>query len=125
MKKVTDKFKFMKKAQKILILLFALIFAAGCGVNSVTKQQLENVKAGDVIVYRFQKDGRSWFYADKITRVEGDKIFFNPGKMEATAGNDDRLKEFLTDRELSVSKAELLKYATEQGEQKKVVIWIK
>jgi hypothetical protein len=44
--------------------------------------------AGDVPAYRFQKNGKSWFYADKITRVEGDKVFYNPGKMEATAGND-------------------------------------
>ncbi len=110
------------------VLMFAAViclFAAACGINSVTKQQLENLKAGDILVYRFQKEGKSWFYADKITRIEGDKIFYNPGKMEADKGNDDRLKDFVTDKELSISKPELLKYETEQGDDKKVIIWIK
>ncbi|MEO6590000.1 MAG: hypothetical protein ABIP06_11925 [Pyrinomonadaceae bacterium] len=91
----------------------------------MTKKQIENIKAGDVVVYRFQKDGKSWFYADKITRIEGDKVFYNPGKMEADKGNDDRLKDFVADKELSISKAELLKYETEQGDDKKVIVWIK
>ncbi|MEW6130410.1 MAG: hypothetical protein AB1757_25475 [Acidobacteriota bacterium] len=110
--------------RKIILILICLLPIA-CGVNSVTKEQLEQVKAGDVLVYRFQKDGKSWFYADKITRIEGDTIFYNPSKKEGTAGNDDRLKEFITDKELSIAKAELLKYATEQGDEKKVIIWIK
>lgn len=114
----------MKKNVVILIALVCF-FIAGCGINSVTKAELENVKAGDTLVYRFQKDGKSWFYADKITRVEGDKVFYNPGKMEANKGNDDRLNDFLTEKELSVSKAELVKYETEQGADKKVIIWIK
>ena len=112
-----------KKVFMITALVCLLI--SGCGINSVTKEQLENVKAGDVLVYRFQKGGKSWFYADKITRIEGDKIFYNPSKKEGTAGNDDRLKDFATDQELSISKAELLKYQTEQGDDKKVIIWIK
>jgi hypothetical protein len=82
-------------------------------------------KAGEVLVYRLQKDGKSWFYADKITRIEGDTIYYNPSKKEGTAGNDERLKEFDTDKELSISKADLLKYQTEQGDDKKVIIWIK
>jgi hypothetical protein len=109
----------------IMITTLVCMLISACGVNTVTKQQLEKVKAGDVLVYRFQKDGKTWFYADKITRLEGDKIFYNPGKKEGTAGNDDRLKEFVTDKELSISKAELLTYETEQGDDKKVIIWIK
>lgn len=111
--------------KKILILLVLIcILISGCGINSVTKQQLENAKAGDVLVYRFQKDGKSWFYADKITRIKNDTIFYNPGKMEATAGNDVSLDAFVT-KELSISKTELLKYETEQGNDRKVIIWIK
>ena len=105
--------------------LLLILLSAGCGINSVTKRQLENVKPGDVLVYRFQKDGKSWFYADKITRIENGKIYYNPGKSEATAGNDDRLMAFQTDKEGSITKDELLKYETEQGEEKKVIIWIK
>ncbi len=105
--------------------LFLILLSAGCGINSVTKQQLENVKPGDALVYRFQKDGKSWFYADKITRIENGKIYYNPGKMEATAGNDDRLNAFQTDKEGSIGQDELLKYEAEQGNDKKVIIWIK
>ncbi|MEP6924608.1 MAG: hypothetical protein ABI954_09090 [Pyrinomonadaceae bacterium] len=109
----------------VFSLLLFVILLAGCGINSVTKQQLENVKTGDVLVYRLQKDGKSWFYADKITRIENGKIYYNPGKSEATAGNDDRLMVFQTDKEGSITKDELLKYETEQGDDKKVIIWIK
>ncbi len=98
----------------------------GCGVNSVTKQELEKVKAGDVLVYRYKKpDGKTWFYADRITRIEGDKIYLNPSKSEATAGNDYRLTEFVMSKESVITRSELLKYDTEQGDEKKVIIWIK
>ncbi len=113
----------MKKVVFSAILSFVLM--TGCGINSVNKQQLENVKVGDILVYRFQKDGKSWFYSDKITRIENGKIYYNPGKSEVTAGNDDRVMVFQTDKEGSITKDELLKYETEQGDDKKVVIWIK
>lgn len=102
-----------------------VLIAIGCGLNSVTKAELEKVKSGDIITYRYQKDGKSWFYADRVTRVDGEKIFFNPSKSESTAGNDDRLRDFDTSRELSITKAELAAFDTEQGEERKVVIWIK
>lgn len=98
--------------------------AAACGINSVTKAQLEAVKPGDVLVYRYQKDGKSWFYADKITRIEGDKIYYNPSDKEGTSGSDERLKNFDTKREMSTTRAELLKFETEQGDERKVIIWI-
>ena len=115
----------MKILSKLLALTVAAVIFANCGINSVTKQELENVKAGDVLVYRFQKNGKSWFYADKITRLEGDKVYYNPGKMETNKGNDSRLMDFITDKEFSISKADLLKYETEQGDDRKVIIWIK
>lgn len=107
-----------------LIIIVGLALAIGCGVNSVSKRQLEAVKAGDVITYRYQKNGKSWFYADKVTRVEGDKIYYNPSANESTAGNDSRLQNYDTSRELSISRADLMKYDTEQGDERKVVIWI-
>lgn len=113
----------MQKALLIIAAVFISLVAA-CGINSVTKAQLEGVKTGDVVVYRYQKDGKSWFYADKITKIEGDKLFYNPSSKEGTAGNDERIKTFDTTRELSITKAELLKYETEQGDEKKVIIWI-
>jgi len=105
--------------------IFAVVLAAAaCGVNSVTRAQLEAVKPGDVLVYRYQKEGKSWFYADTITRMEGDKIYYNPSQREGTAGNDERLKSFDTSREMSTTKADILKYETEQGDERKVIIWI-
>lgn len=109
---------------KLLFVFAVLALTLGCGINSVSKRQLEEVKAGDVITYRYQKGGKSWFYSDKVTRVDGDKIFYNPSRNESTAGNDTRLKDHDTSRELSMSKADLLKFETEQGEDRKVVIWI-
>lgn len=109
---------------RVIFVIAGLVFAVGCGINSVSKRQLEGVKAGDVITYRYQKGGKSWFYADKVTRVEGDKIYYNPSMSESTAGNDSRLSSYDTSRELSISKADLLKFETEQGDERKVVIWI-
>jgi hypothetical protein len=105
--------------------LSLIMLAAACGMNSVTKAQLEAVKAGDVLTYRYQKDGKSWFYADKVTRIDGDKVYYNPSQNEGTAGNDARLGTFDTSRELSITKSDLLKYETEQGDERKVIIWIK
>lgn len=109
--------------RKILLTL-TLTFAVGCGINSVSKRQLGEIKAGDVITYRYQKSGKSWFYADKVTRVDADKVYYHPSNRESTAGNDSRLQSFDMDRELSIAKADLLKFDTEQGEERKVVIWI-
>jgi hypothetical protein len=115
----------MKRSRLLAAAMLFAVVGVSCGVNSVTRAQLEAVKPGDVLVYRYQKDGKSWFYADKITRIEGDKIYYNPSDKEGTAGNDERLKVFDTKRELSITKADLLKYETEQGDDKKVIIWIR
>jgi hypothetical protein len=112
----------MRKLCLFILLAIVSVFLA-CGINSVTKAQLEAVKPGDVLTYRFQKDGKSWFYSDKVTRIEGDKIYYNPSKSEATSGRSD-IRDFDASRELSISKADLLKYETEQGDDRKVVIWI-
>ena len=104
--------------------VFILALSLACGINSVSKRQLEGVKAGDVITYRYQKGGKSWFYADKVTRVDAEKVYYHPSNRESTAGNDTRIQSFDTDRELSIPKADFLRYETEQGEDRKVVIWI-
>lgn len=108
-----------------LIVLVALVcaFVSACGINSVTKEELGNVKAGNVLVYRYQKGGKSWFYAQKITRVEGDKVYFNESKSESTSGSDARIREYVTDED-SIPKAEILKFSDEQGEDQKKIIWI-
>lgn len=97
---------------------------AGCGINSVTKAEIEAIKPGNKITYRFQRDGKSWFYADKVTRVDGDTIFYNASKSESTKGSDTRLDEYDTTRELSIKKADIIKYETEQPPDDKKIIWI-
>ena len=108
----------------LIFTLAAAIFASACGINSVSKKELENVKAGDVVTYRYRKGDKEWFYADKIVRVEGDNVYYNASKNESTKGNDSRLRDFDTAKELVMKKADLLRYETEQGEEKKKIIWI-
>jgi hypothetical protein len=108
----------------LVFCIATILFISACGINSVSKAQLENVKAGDVITYRYRKGDKEWFYADHIVRVDGDTIYYNASKNESTKGNDHRLRDFETTKELSMKKADLLKYETEQGEEQKKIIWI-
>lgn len=107
----------------IVLFTFVFLFIAGCGINSVTKEELANVKPGNVLVYRFQRSGKSRFIADKITRIEGDKIYFVMGKYDAGKGTDASIREFGTDED-SITKEELLKFSEEQGADQKKIIWI-
>lgn len=107
-----------------LALAAAISILAGCGINSVTGAEIEAIKPGDKITYRFKRDGKSWFYADRVTRVEGDTIYFNPSSKESTSGGDARLNEYDTTRELSIKKAEILKFENEQPPDDRKIIWI-
>ena len=51
-------------------------------------------------------------------------MFYNPGTNEVTAGNDSRVYQFDANRQLEIKRADLLKYETEQGDDRKVIIWI-
>lgn len=115
----------MKILARILPLIILLTFFTAC--NTVTKEQLQAVKAGDVVIWRYRKaaDGKEWMYAEKITRVEGDTVYFNPGKMEATSKQDHRLNEFVTTQEDSIKRDELLKYSDITGTDEKVIIEIR
>ena len=108
----------------LALFLAAISFISACGINSVSKRELENIKAGDVLTYRYRKADKEWFYADRIVRIDGDTIYYNASKNESTKGNDLRLKDFDTSQELSMKKADLMKYETEQGEERKKIIWI-
>ncbi len=108
-----------------LVLTTSLLLFTACGINSVTKAEIEGIRPGNTITYRFKKsDGKGWFYADKVTRIEGDTIFYNASKNESTSGTDARLDEFDTTRELSVKMADLIKFETEQPPNDKKIIWI-
>lgn len=106
-------------------ILCSILIASACGINTVTREELDTVKPGNVLTYRYREsDNREWFYADKITRIDGDDIYYNPSKKRSTKGSDSGIKDFDTTQELSMKKEELLKFATEQGDDKKKVIWI-
>ncbi len=107
-----------------LFLALSCFLFAGCGINSVTKAEIEAIKPGNKITYRFQRNGKSWFYADKVTRVEGDTIYYNASKSESTKGSDARLDDYDTTRELSIKKADILKFESEQPPDDKKIIWI-
>ncbi len=114
----------MRKVIAFVFIACAVISIA-CGINSVSQAELGSVKPGNVLTYRYRKsDNKEWFYADKITRIDGDMIYYNASKSESTKGSDARIKDFDTTQELSMKKEELLKYATEQGDEKKKIIWI-
>ena len=110
------------------VVVFSLVAAAvvglACGINTVTTSELERVRPGNVLTYRYKKEGKDWFYSDKITRIDGDTIYYNASRNESTKGNDPRIKDYDATQELSIKKADLLKYATEQGDEKKTIIWI-
>jgi hypothetical protein len=116
----------MSSNRIITACLLALIaFAIACGINSVSTAELDTVKPGNVLTYRYRKsDNKEWFYADKITRIDGDTIYYNASKSESSKGSDSRIQDFDTTQELSIKKEDLLKFATEQGEEKKKIIWI-
>ena len=108
----------------IVALLFSLALV-GCGINSVTKAELEALKVGDVLIYRHRQNGRSWMYGNKITRIEGDTIYYVSSSKTATSKNMD-IDTFEKDApEQSIKKAELMTYENEQGEDKKVIIEIR
>lgn len=107
-----------------LVIIVSLSLLAGCGFNSVTKAEIEAIKPGSKITYRFKEGGKSWFYADKVTRIEGDTIYYNASKSKSTSGSDTRLDDYDTTRELSIKKADIVKFETEQPPDDKKIIWI-
>jgi hypothetical protein len=111
-------------ARNAVVFALSLLLIAGCGINPVTKSEIEAIKPGNKITYRFKKGGKSWFYADKVTRVDDDSIYYNAGRYESTSGSDARLDDYDTTREASIKKADILKFETEQPPDEKKIIWI-
>ena len=75
------------------------------------------MKEGNVVTFRYQKSGKSWFYCEKLTRIDGDKVYYTPQE-RSTSGSDARLK-ITIHATLSRTKAELEKYDTKQGDEQK------
>ncbi len=108
-------------------LVFAfLTISMACSAAKVTRAQLEALKPGDVVVFRYDKDGKTWKYGEKITKIEGDKIYYYPSKYEA--GNSKAEYKITTDfdesKEMSRTKDEFYKYETDQEPDRRAIMWI-
>lgn len=110
------------------VFLLALLLAAfaGCGINSVTPEELQAVKPGDILFFRYRKPtgDKSWMYAQKVVRVTPDSVYVHSGTVEGTSVQMPELREFDESTEMSMAKSELVQFADEQGEEKRVVIRI-
>ncbi len=108
-------------------ILSALAFSVACSAYKVTRAQLEALKPGDIVVFRYEKNGKTMRYGEKIARVEGDKIYYFPSKYETPGGGKDDYKirtDFVETSEQSRTKEEFYKFETEQGPEKRTVMWI-
>lgn len=99
---------------------------AGCGINSVTPEEIGAIKAGDILTWRYSKAtdaGNSWLYCERVEKVDGDNVTFVPSINEGTSKTMPSLREF-SDKQDTTTITELKKFASEQGEDKKVIIEI-
>lgn len=77
-------------SKQVAFYLF-LLGAFGMGIFYWTELEQQSVQAhlepprvNDLHLYRYQKDGRSWFYAEKVTRVTADSIWVRASIHEYT-----------------------------------------
>lgn len=108
-------------------ILSAIAFCFACSAAKVTRAQLEALKPGDIVVFRYDKDGKTMKYSEKIARIEGDTIYYFPSKYETPGGGKDDYKirtDFVETSERSRTKEEFYKYETEQGPEKRTAMWI-
>lgn len=112
--------------KKLLSAFVSLCLISGCGINSVTEQELAAIKPGDIVIWRYQKaedENKSWMYTDRIEAVDGDKLTFVTSIKES---NDKRMIEIREFREekLFTTLTELKKHHLAQGPDEKVIIEI-
>ena len=106
--------------------ILALFMAAlSCSAAKVTRAELEALKPGDVVVFRYDKDGKTWRYGEQITRIEGDKIYYYPSTHESGDGKTAKITtDFNKSAELSRTKEEYYKFEANQGPEKRAIMWI-
>jgi hypothetical protein len=112
---------FLRVALAVIVLL---LFLTGCGLRSVNKAEIEAIKPGDRIMWRFEKDDSNWYYIDKVTRVDDRLIYYHPSVNQSTSRSDARLYDFDTSVERYYEKSEIVKYDSEQGPEDKRIIRI-
>lgn len=107
-------------------ILIAVTALTGCGINSVTKEEIKNIKPGDILFYRYERKvngTRSWMFAERVTRISGDSVYYNPGTVEATSVREPELKTF-SEEEKATTFTDLQRFSEEQGDEKVVIIRI-
>ena len=112
--------------KKLLTLLMCTAFLTGCGINSVTPEEIAAIKPGDLVIWRYAKasdDKKSWMYTDRIETVEGDKITFKTSVNESNDKRMDEIREF-REETYETTLTDLKKFATEQPPDSKVIIEI-
>lgn len=112
--------------KKLLQVIIAASLLCGCGINSVTEQEIAAIKPGDVVVWRYAKasdDNKSWMYTDRIETVDGDKVTFKTSTNESTDKRMTEIREFREEVE-ETTLTELKKYHLEQAPDDKVIIEI-
>ena len=114
-----------KRKMGIVVIAIWSIVAIGCSASKVTRAELEALKPGNIVVFRYDKDGKTWRYGEKITKIEGDRIYYNPSKYESGDGKTAKITtDFDTAKELSRTKEEYFKYETEQPPDRRAIMWI-
>ncbi len=111
----------------IFTLFVCVVIALGCSAAKVTRAELEALKPGNIVVFRYDKDGKTMRYGEKITRIEGDTIYYYPSKYEGPGTAKDAYKitsDFEESKELSRSKQEYYKFETDQGPERRAIMWI-
>lgn len=112
--------------KKLLILLTCTVMLAGCGINSVTPEEVAALQPGDLVIWRYAKatdDNKSWMYTDRIETVEGDKVTFKTSVKESNDKRMDEIREF-REETYETTLTDLKKFATEQPPDRKVIIEI-
>jgi hypothetical protein len=112
--------------QRVFLLMVSVSVAMGmaCSAAKVSRTDLEALKPGNVVIFRYDKDGKTWRYAEKISRIEGDKIYYFPSKYEGASGKDYKINSDFSDKEMSRTKEEYYKFETDQGPERRAIMYI-
>lgn len=66
-----------------------LLVGLGVGVSlyrhANVKAKLSTLQVGDVLVYRTTEDGKSWFYGERVSRIEGDQVGLQRTQLRSTS----------------------------------------
>ncbi len=112
--------------RKLLSVIAVASLLCGCGINSVTEEEIAAIKPGDVLIWRYAKaedDNKSWMYTDRIETIEGDKVTYKTSTNESTDKRMTEIREF-REETYQTTLTKLKTYHAEQPPDSKVIIEI-